>query len=156
MEFRIIGEPVAKGRPKMTRQGHAYTPAKTRTAETNVRAQVVAQLPSGFIPLKGAIHIQAIFYRQRPKSDPKRIFPTTRCDIDNYMKLLMDAINTVVFEDDSQVVDIEMKKRFGVPGIWLSVEELYEPQKSQSKKDKCWCPGETPGKTGVHYHPDTQ
>ncbi len=38
--------------------------------------------------------------------------PVTRPDIDNYLKLYMDAMNKVFWEDDSQIVVAHARKRY--------------------------------------------
>ena len=40
--------------------------------------------------------------------------PTSRPDVDNYVKAILDAINTIVVADDSQVVELRAAKKFGV------------------------------------------
>lgn len=42
------------------------------------------------------------FYRKRK--------PTSRSDIDNMIKAILDSCNGIVFEDDSQVVEIHCRK----------------------------------------------
>jgi Holliday junction resolvase RusA-like endonuclease len=39
--------------------------------------------------------------------------PTTRPDLDNYVKSALDAINTIVVHDDCQIVELIARKRFG-------------------------------------------
>jgi Holliday junction resolvase RusA-like endonuclease len=128
MDFIILGEPVAKGRPKISSFGghaRAYTPKKTRDAEANIRSQIVQQLPNGFIPFKDALSISIEVYRSKPKSKPKRVtHPTTKPDLDNYLKTILDAMNTVVFEDDSQIISINAKKEYGIPKIKIEIKEV--------------------------------
>jgi len=40
--------------------------------------------------------------------------PTSRPDVDNYVKAILDAINTIVVADDSQIVELHAAKKFGV------------------------------------------
>jgi Holliday junction resolvase RusA-like endonuclease len=61
-----------------------------------------------------------VFNVQRPKS-AKRDRPTTRPDIDNYAKLVLDALNGFVWADDSQVVKIEAVKRYAKESVGTSV-----------------------------------
>lgn len=47
--------------------------------------------------------------------------PTTPPDIDKLARAVLDALTGIVYEDDSQVIDVEARKTFGLfPG--LSVE----------------------------------
>jgi hypothetical protein len=79
--------PVAKARPRMTRRGFVYTPAATRKFEAHGRC---ADAITG--------HIR----------------PTSRPDVDNYLKAILDAINTIVVADDAQIVEVYAKKKFSV------------------------------------------
>ena len=134
LTFHILGQPVAKGRPRIsTRSGYpiAYTPQKTRNAEADLRSQIISQLPVTFRPLEGPIILAIHFYIQKPKSARKKdLYPTTRPDIDNYIKSVLDAMNTVVFYDDNQVVFLSASKEYGTPGITIVVDEpqLQPPQ----------------------------
>jgi Holliday junction resolvase RusA-like endonuclease len=118
----IGGEPVAKGRPRMTRKGFAYTPAATRKYEAHGR--LAAQLAmDGRPPIEGPMRIELLIELPVPASWSKRkgadaitghIRPTSRPDVDNYLKAILDAISTIVVADDAQVVEVYAKKKFGV------------------------------------------
>jgi Holliday junction resolvase RusA-like endonuclease len=117
----ISGEPVAKGRPRMTRKGFAYTPAATRKYEAHGR--LAAQLAmNGNPPLPGPVRIELLVELPVPSSWSSRkqaaaltgdIRPTSRPDVDNYAKATLDAINSIVVCDDSQVVELRTVKKFG-------------------------------------------
>ena len=128
LTFHIRGEPKPKLRPKFARMGkfvHAYTPKKTINAEADVRTQIINQLPDNFSPMTGPLRMEATFRRVRPKSKKKSdIWPTTRPDLDNYLKLILDCMNSVVFVDDSQLVSITAVKSYGEPGIDIIIEEV--------------------------------
>jgi Holliday junction resolvase RusA-like endonuclease len=50
------------------------------------------------------------------------IYPTTKPDLDNCIKSVFDAMNGVVYKDDSQVVTSVVKKRYReAPGLWCTV-----------------------------------
>jgi Holliday junction resolvase RusA-like endonuclease len=42
--------------------------------------------------------------------------PTSKPDIDNVLKLVMDALNEHGWDDDKQVVDVVMRRRWGKDG----------------------------------------
>jgi Holliday junction resolvase RusA-like endonuclease len=116
----INGEVVAKGRPRMTRRGFVYTPAATRKHEAHAR--LAAQLAMGDQgPLQVPVRIELAIELPVPTSwSNKRrlaalagaIAPTSKPDIDNYVKTALDAINTIVITDDALVVEIQARKRF--------------------------------------------
>jgi|SRR5215211_1233734 len=117
----IQGEPIAKGRPRMTRKGFAYTPAATRKYEAHGR--LAAQLAmNGNPPLAGPVKIELLVELPIPASWSQRkstaaltgdVRPTSKPDIDNYVKAALDALNSIVVCDDSQVVELQSVKRFG-------------------------------------------
>ena len=126
LTFSILGEPVAKGRPKITTFkgfARAYTPIKTRNAEADVRSQIIAQLPKGHKPFTYPVSIKLTIMRAKPKSASKKVTePITRPDLDNYIKLYLDAMNTIVFSDDALIVDITARKKFAVCGAGAHIE----------------------------------
>lgn len=103
IRFFVPGKPVPKARPRVTRSGHAYTPAITKQWESDIAA--VAR-DSGVKPLSGALKLYCIFYMPgRGKRDK------VRGDLDNYIKSLCDALNGIAWEDDIQIVEICASKR---------------------------------------------
>jgi Holliday junction resolvase RusA-like endonuclease len=133
----IMVEPVAKGRARITTfGGHArtYTPAKTRNSEAEVRISIRENLKhhlqwdieaGTYFPAKMPLRMEAMFVILRPPSIPKkRVLPTSRPDVDNYLKLLLDALNKFIMPDDSQLTSVIIKKRYGLmPAIHLKIEE---------------------------------
>jgi len=118
VKLTVFGEPVAKARPRVTRQG-VFTPTKTHNAENTIALLYKSKYGGrGFgkgIPL----YIKTTFYMQIAKSEPKktrlekimgRMRPTKVPDIENLAKTVYDALNQVAYYDDSQIVDAEMSK----------------------------------------------
>lgn len=131
MYLRILVEPTPKLRPRVaTVAGHAvaYTPAKTRKAEADIKAVIREQIeeqdkfPPG-VPLT----LSATFTVVKPSSAPKRVkFPVKRPDLDNFLKLCLDSLDKFAFADDSQIVQFKnVSKVFGeTPMIEVWIEEL--------------------------------
>lgn len=71
-------------------------------------------------PLKGAIKMTADIYKPKPKDVTSRNWG----DIDNYVKAAADALSKIVYDDDSQIVEIRASKNFGEPKIIICVEEV--------------------------------
>ena len=120
----IQGQPVPKGRPRFTRGGFAYTPKKTKDAETYIKKQVQRMYRGE--PLKGPLTFYAYFIIRPPKK-PKSEMPISGniADTDNYVKLLLDALNGLLFDDDKQVVQIHAVKMFGDdPGVIFGVSDF--------------------------------
>jgi Holliday junction resolvase RusA-like endonuclease len=137
IRFKIYGEPVAKGRPRFSFRGkfaRAYTPAKTAAAENNLRAQALMYKPVN--PLDTALFVGIKVFRSIPKSMSKKrieaaekgeIRPVTKPDIDNYQKLVYDALNGIFWRDDSQIVDSRAAKFYSVtPRIEIEIMEIFK------------------------------
>jgi Holliday junction resolvase RusA-like endonuclease len=117
----ISGEPVAKGRARITRRGFAYTPAATRKYEAHGR--LAAQLAmDGRPPIEGPVRISVVVELPVPSSWSARkkagalaggIRPTSRPDVDNYVKAILDAVNGIVLADDALVVELHAIKHYG-------------------------------------------
>lgn len=123
-KIKIPGRPVPKARPRTTKTGHTYTPKKTREEEARIRS--LWKFPTS----KKAVEIDLLFTMEIPKSWPKykKQDPgphTSRPDIDNLTKLILDALNGKAYEDDSQVVGISVWKEYGEePGTEITLHEL--------------------------------
>jgi Holliday junction resolvase RusA-like endonuclease len=117
--FTIPGKPIAKGRPRLSRNGHAYTPERTRTAESCIQDAYLRAYPDAeYPPMQGPLRvtIRACFSVPKSWSKAKRAaakWHTGRPDIDNICKTVTDALNTVAFPDDSQVCDLNGSKPYG-------------------------------------------
>lgn len=138
MKLTILVEPTAKGRPRGTVvDGHAsfYTPARTRNAEALIVAMIRTQVIGlGTYEVGLPLRLEATFYRARPKHLPKRVtMPVSRPDVDNYFKLLGDALEHFLFANDSQITSLFVKKRFAEPGSAPRIElEITEDKESKS------------------------
>lgn len=140
INFTIWGEPTAKGRPRFfVNRGRAmaYTPAQTRSAENNFRAQAIAYKPAE--PLSEALQIEIKAFRSIPLSWSKKrqamaesgqIMPDTRPDADNYAKLVLDAMNGIFWRDDAQIVKLKVEKHYSTkPRIEIVIKEIKEAEK---------------------------
>lgn len=52
------------------------------------------------------------------------VLPTTKPDIDNLAKCVLDALNGIAYRDDNQVVRLESSKFYGDPATLISIEPL--------------------------------
>lgn len=133
--FTIFGEPVAKGRPRFSLRGgfpRAYTPKKTKQAEEDIAYKIMKYKPHK--PFEVPLKILIIFYKSIPKSATKEtvkkmtegeILPSVKPDIDNYIKLVMDAMNGIFFKDDNLVCEIWAKKKYSLePKTVVRIEEI--------------------------------
>jgi Holliday junction resolvase RusA-like endonuclease len=136
IEFTVLGQPVPKGRPKFARRGKnvvAYTPAKTVAYEALVQHAASAAMV-GREPTRKPIRLIVGLFLNVPASWSKKrralaisghIRATKKPDADNVLKGLKDGCNGIVWNDDAQVVVIELSKAYGeVPCALVCVHEL--------------------------------
>lgn len=105
LEATVPGPPVGKGRPRVTRTGHAYTPKKTRAWE-NGAALVFAPAWGGTEPAVGPLEVEVVAVKARRKTDktPGRFLRIVKPDADNVTKCVLDALQLAgVIKDDSHV-----------------------------------------------------
>lgn len=127
--FTVYGVPVPKGRPRVVRlptgRVHTFTPDRTRAWEQTIRAQALKHRPSA--PLEGPLALVLTFYFMRPASAKRRKHPHVRPDVDNCVKAVKDALNSLMWKDDAQIVDLVALKRYGdPPRVEIVIKELEE------------------------------
>lgn len=122
IELLIPGEPKSKGRPRFTRTGRAYTPKETVDAE---RAVVDVWRAAGSVMLDGRIGVECTF----------TVGTMRRKDLDNMLKLVLDALNKLAFVDDSQIVSVYAVKKYGSPSTAGSVIKIFEYKDDDGQKD---------------------
>lgn len=115
-----------------TYTGHAYTPEKTKLYEYAMRQWFIREYPY-FVPFEGRVKVTIIAYFTIPKSTSKKkeaemlsenISPTKKPDIDNITKIVLDAMNTFAFKDDTQVIKLQVEKKYSnTPRIYVKIEE---------------------------------
>lgn len=109
-----------------------YDPAKSSNYKDYVRLAASAHAPA--VPLEGAISMMLTVYRSTPKSfsnkktaaaEAGHIQPTTKPDVDNYLKGVKDALKGIIWKDDSQVVEVFARKRYSTrPRIEVKIKTL--------------------------------
>ncbi len=120
----LLGTPQGKGRARsFIRAGHVahYTPEKTRTYEGMIRSaamDAIGSRPAFDQPVE--FFLRAVFpvpdswsAKKRSRAILNEIKPAKKPDLDNVAKAWLDALNEVVYRDDSLIVRITMDKRYG-------------------------------------------
>ena len=108
----IPGNPRPKQRPRIGRSGHVYTPRETRQWEATVGWEYKRRRGPRF---EGDVSMELEF-----------LYPSARrVDLDNLSKAVLDGLQGVAFEDDSQIVRLTLSKRVDrqLPGVWVRIEE---------------------------------
>ncbi len=117
---------------------HKYQKKEVVDNENNIKSIVILQLPEGFQPFSGPIKINKLHYIFPPLKSFKKseisfiqtgglIYKSTKPDLtDNLQKGLFDALEGIIFYNDSQVCWMDnVKKYYGLkPMIILEIEEI--------------------------------
>lgn len=129
----VEGKIKGKARPRFnTKTGRAFTPGDTITYENWIRFAYQEQ--DGRY-LTGAIRARVVAYYKIPKSySKKRVqsirdgleMPLKKPDSDNIGKIVLDSLNKIAFDDDSQVADLRVIKKWteDVERIEFELEEI--------------------------------
>ena len=125
LKFTVPGTPQPKGRARACIRGGKiahYTPKKTEQYENSVRlAAALAMSQQGVKQFTGAVNVSVCAFVAIPESWSKKkkaaalsgeIMPTSKPDIDNVTKAILDGMNKVVFKDDAQVVRTLSEKAY--------------------------------------------
>lgn len=127
IQFTVIGKPVAKGRPRFTKTGIAYTPKATKEAEKAFKLAANRYAPPQ--PFEGPVVVDIVFSFEYIKSLPKKhrelSYHIKKPDLDNLVKLVLDSMNGIFFKDDSQVFRISAAKwNHSVSKTEIQIQEI--------------------------------
>ena len=135
MRITIPGKPIAKKRPRFVvrgKIGHAYNDQQTEEGRFLLLAK--EQIDRVF---DGPLIVMIHCYMPRPKghygtgknagklkaSAPD--VPTTKPDIDNCAKFVLDCLNGLAFHDDKQIIDLHVSKTYSDnPRTIITVQEF--------------------------------
>lgn len=120
-EFEVPGKITGKGRPRVNSYtGIVYTPTKTKDYESLIEQYFLLKYPR-FKQIEQRTKVSIIAYFDIPKSTKKsdiegmlnnEISPTKKPDIDNIVKIVLDAMNKFAFKDDTQITKLEVEKKY--------------------------------------------
>lgn len=132
-EFEIPSKIIGKGRPRLNSYtGRVYTPTRTKDYEELVEQYFLLKYPR-YKTLDGRIKMDIVAYFEVPKSTSKlvktqmmenKISPTKKPDIDNIVKIILDAMNNIAFKDDTQITKISVEKKYSeIEKVFVRIEE---------------------------------
>lgn len=125
--FEILGDPMGKGRPKFSSAGkfvRTYTPKETENYENKV--VFFYKKATEYYFDKNELEVNIVAYFKLNKEHYKKkginqagqdkllglINPTKKPDCDNIAKIILDSLNGIAYYDDSQVVRLNVEKRY--------------------------------------------
>lgn len=135
MDFLVYGKPIGKQRPRFSRSSHSvYTPDKTVQYERKI-GEAYTAAGGKCIPADCYVCVSVSVFFPIPKSYSKGkrkacidgdIRPDKKPDIDNVLKVVLDALNSLAYDDDKQVVEVIGRKYYteGDGYLWISVREV--------------------------------
>lgn len=126
--YQVEGNPVGKGRPRFARRGNfvsTYSPTKTRDYESVIKEAAQKAMGSNELletPVTVAIYITVSIPSSYSKKRTEACLngserPIKKPDIDNIAKCFLDAMNQVVYLDDTQVLTLHVTKVYGTVGM---------------------------------------
>ncbi len=141
IRIKLPLEPVPQGRARIAMKGGkvwSYYVEKTQKAKEAYILLMKRHESKKFathVPLRLSIN----FYRKRSRWVGKNEeFPVRKSDLDNYLKLAIDSMKGLLFEDDAQITKIIASKRWADGGNWRTpgyIEiELVEDKLTRSEK----------------------
>jgi Holliday junction resolvase RusA-like endonuclease len=137
IEFVVPGPPRGKGRHRMTRTGHSYTPQDTMMYENLIKSSFLSSFPpnGGY---EDRITLTVVAFFAIPKSASKKkkvdmacamIQPTKKPDVDNILKVVCDALNGVAWKDDAQITEAFVYKEYDEnPHLTVSIDYLVDAE----------------------------
>lgn len=123
VKLTVLGEPRGKGRPRTVRlpngHSHTYTPDATVLYENLIVTEYRRQCGTARFPDHEMLDMRIAAYYSIPASASKKkqrqmedreIRPIKKPDMDNVLKVVADALNSVAYRDDTQIVDCQIRK----------------------------------------------
>ena len=144
MNLIILGEPKPKQSFRFAIRGNdekkfvaKYQPKEVVHHQRTLGWTIQMQLPKGFIPLDEPLKVEVLFVFSPPAAWSKKkmeeltsgkvIYKDTKPDLDNLEKALWDAMEGIVFINDSRIVKKSIKKVYGVqPRTEIKIEVFNE------------------------------
>jgi len=132
--FTVDGNPVPKSRPRFARRGQfvqTYTDAKTIDYETHV-AMKARHAIGASEPLKGALTVflylrygvPTSYSKKRKEACLRGVEYPKKVDLDNVYKSITDAMQGIVYLNDSQIVETHITKVYAeTAGANVMVQE---------------------------------
>ena len=130
IEFTVYGIPEAQGstrafipkgwgRPVVTSTNKKVKPWRQEIARTAAEAPGM----KCFLRKDGGVSVSLSFLLPRPESLAKKYtVANKRPDIDKLVRAVLDALTGIAYEDDSQVVKLDVSKAYGLqPGVTVGI-----------------------------------
>lgn len=116
INLEIIGKPQGKARARTyynfkLKKYLTYTPNQTVSYENWVKFNFLNNYKN-FTIYKEPLQVQIDCYFIKNKNN-KTKYPTKKPDLDNIAKIILDSLNLLAYQDDKQVVKLNINKFWG-------------------------------------------
>ena len=136
VQYSVPGEPRGKGRPRFAKRGNfvkTYTDAKTVSYEDQIRFYALKAMGDSKV-IEGAVRVFVSIRMAVPKSYSNKRReaclngsdkPLKKPDWDNVAKSICDAMNGIIYGDDTQIVEAHVTKQYAAQSeVIVLVQEV--------------------------------
>ena len=137
LSFVVPGPCIPQGRPRAGKRGKKiimYDPKESKDYKRYV--SLIARQHAPKKPYEGELSVHLKIYRQIPKSTTKKdraLYlegikrPVVKPDNTNYAKGIEDALNGIIYKDDSQIVDLQVSKFYSDnPRVEINIKDITQ------------------------------
>lgn len=134
MKLTIPGAPIAKERPRFTKEGRTYDRQKQEKKLT--RCLIMKEMADKRIlrRLHDEIAVRMVFHTPIPKSWSQKRQKSVlgkpdgrRPDLDNYAKFYCDVMNELVYQDDNMITELWCEKKYSdKPKVEILITEIKD------------------------------
>ena len=129
--FTIPGKPCAVQSVKSTKSGIHYQPANVKEWKSLVRMCAATVKPDKLMTGPVCVLIRAFFKRPEKYCTKKLSNIVVPClirrDCENIAKGINDAMTCVIWNDDSQIIDLRIQKFYALPDEAPYTQVFVEP-----------------------------
>lgn len=154
VELTILGDPLGKQRPRVSMANgvvRTYTPQKTTNYESLIAHEYMSKYEGRTFDINEPIKAVVQMYfglnkgdygkKGLNKSGKAKIdsgFATTKVDIDNCLKSVFDALNSICYPDDKQIALVLAYKKYtlGTPRVEIVLESLKDENRENCEETK--------------------
>lgn len=115
-----------KDRPRFS-GGVTYDTPRNKAFQSRIRDEWMLVNDDSYAAYRGPVAVRVVYQNPKPKSAPEGSRDLTKPDVDNVLKLVMDALTGAAWRDDAQVVSVSCEKarRYTRRNVYLMVEVSY-------------------------------
>lgn len=115
--FAVEGTPVPQGSMSVFNGRIVHQKSKQLMAWRNA---IHIACRDVMLPLDGPVKVEVDFMLAQPKST-KRTTPYVKPDVDKLARAALDGLTGAAFHDDCQVIELRVRKEYGMPGAFFTV-----------------------------------